>query len=47
MNNGLYALAGASATAIAAAWAKRLLDPATKVSKVYFGLSRCRGRALR
>ena len=40
MNSGLYALAGASATATAAAWANRLLAPMTKVSKVYFGLSR-------
>ncbi|GGK61078.1 hypothetical protein Ppa06_24970 [Planomonospora parontospora subsp. parontospora] len=40
MNSGLYALAGASATATAAAYAKRLLEPMTKVSKVYFGFSR-------
>src|SRR6476620_1607635 len=40
MNNGLYERAGPSATASAAAWANRLLEPATKVSKVYFGLSR-------
>src|SRR6478735_5505146 len=40
MNSGLYALAGASATATAAAWAKRLLEPMTKVSKVYLGFSR-------
>ena len=40
MNSGLYALAGASATATAAAWANRLLEPMTKVSKMYFGLSR-------
>ncbi len=40
MNSGLYALAGASATATAAAWANRLLAPMTKVSNVYFGLSR-------
>ena len=33
-------MAGASATATAAAWANRLLAPMTKVSKVYFGLSR-------
>ena len=39
MNSGLYALAGASATATAAAWAKRLLDPMTKFSNWYFGLS--------
>ena len=40
MNSGLYERAGPSATARAAAWANRLLEPATKVSKVYFGLSR-------
>src|SRR2546428_6956722 len=40
MNSGLYAFAGASATATAAAWANRLLDPMTNVSNVYFGLSR-------
>ena len=40
MNSGLYAFAGASATATAAACANRLLEPMTKVSKVYFGLSR-------
>src|SRR6266704_1154885 len=40
MNSGLYALAGASATATAAACAKRLLEPMTKVSNRYFGLSR-------
>jgi hypothetical protein len=40
MNSGLYALAGASATATAAAWAKRLDPPITKVSKPYFGLRR-------
>src|SRR6266513_494728 len=39
MNSGLYALAGASATATAAAWAKRLLEPITNVSNVYLGLS--------
>src|SRR5215469_4564926 len=39
MNSGLYAFAGASATATAAACANRLLDPITNVSKVYFGLS--------
>src|SRR5947209_428232 len=39
MNSGLYALAGASATATAAACAKRLLEPMTKVSKTYFSLS--------
>jgi len=32
-------LPGASATATAAAWAKRLDDPMTKVSKVYRGFS--------
>ena len=36
----MYALAGASATATAAACAKRLLEPMTKVSKVYFGFNR-------
>jgi hypothetical protein len=36
----LYALPGASATATAAAWAKRFELPMTKVSKVYFGFSR-------
>src|SRR4026209_194669 len=40
MNSGLYALAGASATATAAACANRLPEPMTKVSKVYFGFSR-------
>src|SRR5215831_14998099 len=40
MNSGLYAFAGASATATAAACAKRLLDPMTNVSNVYLGLSR-------
>src|SRR5688500_18103039 len=40
MNKGLYALAGASATATAAACANRLLEPITKVSKVYLGFSR-------
>src|SRR5919112_777191 len=40
MNSGLYALAGASATATAAACANRFPEPMTKVSKVYFGLSR-------
>src|ERR1035438_8196219 len=40
MNSGLYALARASATATAAACAKRLLEPITNVSKVYLGLSR-------
>src|SRR5437763_8334611 len=39
MNSGLYALAGASATATAAAWANLLLDPMTNVSNVYLGLS--------
>src|SRR3954465_5532176 len=37
MNSGLYAWAGASATASAAACAKRFDDPITKESKVYFG----------
>ena len=49
MVSGLYDLPGLSATAIAAAWANRLEAPMTKVSKVYFGLSRAsvsrRGRA--
>src|SRR6185369_14510601 len=40
MNSGLYALAGDSATATAAAWANRFDEPMTNVSKVYFGLSR-------
>ena len=40
MKSGLYALAGASATATAAAWANRFDWPMTKLSKVYFGLSR-------
>ena len=40
MNSGLYAFAGASATATAAACAKRLLDPMTNVSNVYLRLSR-------
>src|SRR5690606_803379 len=35
MNRGLYALAGVSATADAAACAKRFEEPITKVSKVY------------
>src|SRR5918993_590194 len=39
MKSGLYACAGASATASAAAWAKRLDDPMTNRSNVYFGLS--------
>ena len=38
MKSGLYACAGASATASAAAWAKRFDDPITKESNVYFGL---------
>jgi hypothetical protein len=36
----LYAFAGASATATAAACAKRFDDPMTNVSKVYFGFRR-------
>ena len=40
MNSGLYAFAGDSATATAAAWANRLDEPMTNVSNVYFGLSR-------
>src|SRR5690349_18736840 len=39
MNSGLYARAGASATATAAAWANRLEAPITKVSNVYFSFS--------
>ena len=35
MNRGLYALAGVSTTADAAACAKRFEEPITKVSKVY------------
>src|SRR6478672_4942677 len=38
MKSGLYACAGASATASAAAWAKRFDEPITKESKVYFVL---------
>ena len=38
MNSGLYARAGASATATADACAKRFDAPITKVSKVYLGL---------
>lgn len=38
-------MAGASATATAAAWAKRLEAPMTKVSKRYFGFSRAVGSA--
>src|SRR5262245_18266654 len=37
MNSGLYACAGASATASAAACAKRFDEPITKLSNVYFG----------
>jgi hypothetical protein len=40
MKSGLYALAGASATATAAAWANRFDCPMTKLSKVYFGFRR-------
>ena len=36
----MYAFAGASATATAAACANRLPEPMTNVSKVYFGFSR-------
>ena len=39
MNSGLYARAGASAAATAAACANRFYEPITKVSKVYFALS--------
>ncbi len=38
MKSGLYAWAGASATASAAAWAKRLDEPITNRSNVYLGL---------
>ena len=38
MKSGLYACAGASATASAAAWAKRFDEPITNESKVYFVL---------
>ena len=38
MKSGLYACAGASATASAAAWAKRFDEPMTKESNVYFVL---------
>ena len=38
MKSGLYACAGASATASAAAWAKRFDEPITKESNVYFAL---------
>ncbi len=40
MNSGLYAFAGDSATATEAACAKRFDEPMTKVSNMYFGLSR-------
>ena len=40
MKSGLYALAGASATATAAACANRLDWPMTKLSNAYFGLRR-------
>ena len=40
MNSGLYARAGASATATAAAWLNRFDAPITKVSKMYFSFSR-------
>src|SRR5919202_5772522 len=40
MNSGFQDLAGCSATARAAAWAKRLESPITKSSKVNFGLRR-------
>ena len=38
MKSGLYACAGASAIASAAAWAKRFDEPMTNESKEYFGL---------
>ena len=47
MKSGLYAFAGASATATAAACAKRLDAPMTKVSKRYFGFSRAVARRAR
>ena len=40
MNSGLYARAGASATATAAAWLNRFDAPITNVSNVYFSFSR-------
>src|SRR3954471_2621556 len=40
MSRGLYARPGASAAATAAAWANRLDEPITKLSKTYFGFSR-------
>ncbi|GAA4913414.1 hypothetical protein GCM10023223_35750 [Stackebrandtia albiflava] len=40
MNSGLYAFAGDSATATAAACANRFDEPITKVSKLYFGFNR-------
>ena len=40
MSSGLYAFPGASATATAAAWANRLDEPMTNVSKTYFGFRR-------
>ena len=46
MKSGLYAWAGASATASAAAWAKRLDEPITKESKVYFGFMPAAGDAV-
>src|SRR5215211_1089148 len=39
MKSGLYACAGASATASAAAWANRFDEPITNESKVYFELN--------
>ena len=47
MNSGLYALAGASATATAAACAKRFELPMTNVSKRYFGFSRAGSAGIR
>ena len=43
--SGLYARAGASATATAAAWLKRFDAPMTNVSKMYFSFSRVWERA--
>src|SRR6185503_5189027 len=46
MKSGLYACAGASATASAAACAKRFDEPITKLSNVYFGLAPSCGSAV-
>ena len=47
MKSGLYAFAGASATATAAACANRLLDPMTNESNWYLGLRRAGSTSLR